>query len=476
MQNSSVLETMLPDLPNDLAAECSVLGAILIEPETLEYTELLEPEAFYHAGHQIIFRRIVELADEGQPIDLVTLTGRLKDRGELEDIGGVSYLAKLAHAVPSTANMQTYVAVVQNKATLREFIRSSSLVVQAAAAGEDVQRLVASAQQIATTLADRAAPPQDFKRIRDVVVEVIETTEVKTEAFKSGKVTGLRTGFRDLDGITAGLQKSDLIIVAARPSVGKTAFALNIAQNVAVRSVDPVAIFSLEMSAPQLVARMISSEGNLEANRLRIGDMGEEDWMKLAEAAGVLGASNIFIDDSAGITVSDIRAKCRRLKKQEGLGLIVIDYLQLIASAGRGRREENRQQEVSEISRMLKHLARELDVPVIALSQLSRGVEQRQDKRPMMSDLRESGSIEQDADIVAFLYRDDYYNQETEKKNIIEIIIAKQRNGPVGTVELVFLKQFNKFVDYDRNHIDPGPEPPRPEKPIPDMHRRKWAS
>jgi replicative DNA helicase len=350
------------------------------------------------------------------------------------------------------------------------------LIVQAAAAGEDVQRLVASAQQVATTLADRAAPPQDFKRIKDVVIEVVETTETKSEAFKTGKVTGLRTGFRDLDGITAGLQRSDLIIVAARPSVGKTAFALNIAQNVAVRSVAPVAIFSLEMSAPQLVARMVSAEGGLEANRLRIGDMGEEDWLKLADAAGVLGASNIFIDDSPGITVADIRAKCRRLKKQEGLGLIVIDYLQLIASAGRGRREENRQQEVSEISRMLKHLARELDVPVIALSQLSRGVEQRQDKRPMMSDLRESGSIEQDADIVAFLYRDDYYNQESEKKNIIEIIIAKQRNGPVGTVELVFLKQFNKFVDYDRNHIDPGPVPPRPEKPIPDMHRRKWAS
>lgn len=253
-------------------------------------------------------------------------------------------------------------------------------------------------------------------------------------------MTGLRTGFRDLDGITAGLQKSDLIIVAARPSVGKTAFALNIAQNVAVRSVAPVAIFSLEMSAPQLVARMVSAEGGLEANRLRIGDMGEEDWLKLADAAGVLGASNIFIDDSPGITVANIRAKCRRLKKQEGLGLIVIDYLQLIASAGRGKPGENRQQEVSEISRMLKQLARELDVPIIALSQLSRNVEQRQDKRPMMSDLRESGSLEQDADIVAFLYRDDYYDQESEKKGIIEIIIAKQRNGPVGTVELVFLE------------------------------------
>lgn len=390
------LETMLPEMPNDLAAECSVIGSILIEPAALEYAESLLPEAFYQAGHQVIFRRMSELAAEGLPIDLVTLTGRLKDHGELEDVGGVSYLAKLAHSVPSTANVETYVKLVQDKSMLREFIRSSTLVVQAAAAGEDVQGLITSAQQAATTLADRAAPPQDFKRVKDVVVEVVETTEIKFDAFKTGKVTGLRTGFTDLDGITAGLQKSDLIIVAARPSVGKTAFALNVAQNVAVRNPDPVAIFSLEMSAAQLVTRMISAEGNLEASQLRVGDMGEGDWAKLADAAGVLGSTNILIDDSPGITVHDIRAKCRRLKKQEGLGLIVIDYLQLIASAGRGRREENRQQEVSEISRTLKHLARELDVPVIALSQLSRGVEQRQDKRPMMSDLRESGSIEQD--------------------------------------------------------------------------------
>ncbi|MNW37036.1 Replicative DNA helicase [compost metagenome] len=472
MQSSVNLESMLPELPNDLAAECSVLGSILIKPETFEFAEPLAPEAFYHAGHQIIFRRMLDLDDEGTPIDLVTLTGKLQGQGELEDIGGVSYLSKLAHAVPTTDNMDSYVKSVHGKWILRDFIRSSAIVVQAAAAGEDVQGLIASAQQAATTLADRAAPPEDFKRIQDVVVEVVETTEAKFEAFKTGKVTGLRTGFRDLDGITAGLQKSDLIIVAARPSVGKTAFALNVAQNVAVRSPDPVAIFSLEMSAPQLVTRMISAEGNLEASRLRMGDMYDDDWSKMSIAAGVLGATNILIDDSPGITVHDIRAKCRRLKKQEGLGLIVIDYLQLIASASRGRREENRQQEVSEISRTLKHLARELDVPVIALSQLSRGVEQRQDKRPMMSDLRESGSIEQDADIVAFLYRDDYYNQESEKKNIIEIIIAKQRNGPVGTVELLFLKNYNKFVNYERHHDDPGPQPPAQAKRIPDMYRR----
>ncbi|WP_410771003.1 replicative DNA helicase [Fontibacillus sp. BL9] len=476
MQSSVSLEGLMMDLPNDLAAECSVLGAILIQPETIEYTEGIPVQAFYRAEHQVIFSRIRELVDEEQPIDLVTLTTRLQDRKEIEDIGGVSYLAKLAKSVPSTANIESYVSSLQNKFVIREYIRSNMAGIQAAAAGTDIKGLVEAAQQAASTLADRVAPKQDFKRIKDVVVEVIETTETKSESYKTGKVTGLETGFTDLDGITAGLQKSDLIIVAARPSVGKTAFALNVAQNVAIRSKEPVAIFSLEMSAPQLVTRMVSAEGNLESSRLRIGDMGEEDWTKLAEAAGVLGASNIFIDDSPGITVHDIRAKCRRLKKQEGLGLIVIDYLQLIAGRSNGRREENRQQEVSEISRMLKHLARELDVPVIALSQLSRGVEQRQDKRPMMSDLRESGSIEQDADIVAFLYRDDYYNQESEKKNIIEIIVAKQRNGPVGTVELVFLKNFNKFVDYDRHHENRGPEPPAPAKQIPDMHRGNWAS
>ncbi|AWP30743.1 replicative DNA helicase [Paenibacillus sp. Cedars] len=474
MRNSNEPDMFMPEMPHDLAAECSVLGAILINPDVYEYVEALVPNAFYRAEHQIIFSRMLELAEEGQPIDLVTLTSCLQDQKELEDIGGVSYLSKLAHSVPTTANIESYVTSVQNKFMLREYIRSSMAGIQAAVAGEDIQRLVTSAQQVATSLADRAAPKQDFKRINDVLVEVIETTEVKSEAFKTGEVTGLQTGYTALDSITAGLQRSDLIIVAARPSVGKTAFALNVAQNVALLSRDPVAIFSLEMSAAQLVTRMVSAEGNLEASKLRMGDMAEDDWGKMSAAAGVLGGANILIDDSPGITVHDIRSKCRRLKKQEGLGLIVIDYLQLIASAGKGRGQENRQQEVSEISRTLKHLARELDVPVIALSQLSRGVEQRQDKRPMMSDLRESGSIEQDADIVAFLYRDDYYDKESEKKNIIEIIIAKQRNGPVGTVELVFLKQFNKFVNYDRVHSDPGPQPPKQNKVV-NMDKRQWA-
>lgn len=466
------LDELYAELPHDIAAECSVLGAVLIEPEVIEHIEGLQPEVFYHSGHQIIVRRMLELASEGEPIDLVTLCSRLKDHGELEDIGGVSYLSRLANAVPTTANVESYVAAVKNKHVRREIIHTAQAQIAAAAAGEDIQALLTEMQAATAKLTDQAVPKQDFKRIRDVLVEVIETTEVKAKAFKNGiVVTGLKTGFSDLDKMLGGLQKSDLIIVAARPSVGKTAFALNVAQNVAVETGETVAVFSLEMSAAQLVTRMVSAEGNLEASRLKMGDMVDDDWSKMSVSAGVLGAANILIDDSAGITVHDIRAKCRRLKKQEGLGLIVIDYLQLIASTGGRGRSENRQQEVSEISRTLKHLARELDVPVIALSQLSRGVEQRQDKRPMMSDLRESGAIEQDADIVAFLYRDDYYNQESEKRNIIEIIIAKQRNGPVGTVELVFLKNYNKFVNYERLHSVPGPQAP----PVPDMNKRQWA-
>lgn len=466
----------LPEMPNDLAAECSVLGSILIKPETFEFAEPLAPEAFYHAGHQIIFRRMLDLADEGTPIDLVTLTGELQGHGELEDIGGVSYLSKLAHAVPTPDNVGTYVKSVHEEWLKREVVRSSDLIAKAAAAGEDVRSLVASIQHIATTLSDQTVSKQDFRPIGEVLLEAVDSSEKKHEAFKTGKVTGLETGYRDLDGILGGLQNTDLIIVAARPSVGKTAFALNVAQNVAKKSGEVVALFTLEMSDLQLVNRMISAEGDLEASKLKTGDFKEDDWQKMADAVGVLGNTNIQLDATPGITAQEIRAKCRRLKKSKGLGLIVIDYLQLISAPRKGRSSENRQQEVSEISRILKQTALELEVPVIALSQLSRGVEQRQDKRPMLSDLRESGSIEQDADIVAFLYRDDYYNQESESKNLIEIIIAKQRNGPVGTVELVFQKQFNKFVNYDRHHTDPGPVPPTPTKRIPDMYRKNKAS
>lgn len=436
--------------PQNLEAEQAVLGAILLEPEALiAAMERLRSEDFYSVAHQRIFDAIVALNEDNKPFDLITLTARLQDQGELEEVGGVSYLAKLSSAVPTAANVEYYAQIVEEKSMLRRLIRAATQIVSSGyAEGDDVGELLSEAEQRIMELSNRRAA-HGFVSIRDVLMEVFERVEHLYN--HRGGVTGIPSGFPDLDKMTSGFQRSDLIIVAARPSVGKTAFALNVAQNVAVRAGETVAIFSLEMSAAQLVQRMICAEANVDAGRMRNGELIGDDWEKLSMAIGTLSEAQIFIDDTPGITVADIRAKCRRLKKEKGLGMIMIDYLQLIS--GRGKPGENRQQEVSEISRTLKQIARELEVPVVALSQLSRGVEQRQDKRPMMSDLRESGSIEQDADIVSFLYRDDYYDKETEKKNIIEIIIAKQRNGPVGTVELVFLKQFNKFVSVDRQHV-----------------------
>ncbi|GAB2716982.1 replicative DNA helicase [Paenibacillus thermoaerophilus] len=438
--------------PQNLEAEQAVLGAILIDAEVLPVVaEKLGPEDFYRTAHQRIMEAMLELHQEDEPVDLITLTARLQDKQQLEDIGGVSYLAKLANAVPTSANVEYYASIVEEKSLLRRLIRTATQIVSNGyASTDDVGELISDAEKRIMELSNRRSGT-GFVSIRDVLMEVFDKVEMLYN--QKGGTTGIPSGFHDLDRMTSGFQRSDLIIVAARPSVGKTAFALNIAQNVGVRAKQTVAIFSLEMGAAQLVNRMICAEGNIDAGRLRTGYLEQEDWERLTMAIGTLSESNIYIDDSPSVTVYDIRNKCRRLKQEKGLGMIVIDYLQLIA--GRGK-SDNRQQEVSEISRMLKQIARELDVPVIALSQLSRGVEQRQDKRPMMSDLRESGSIEQDADIVAFLYRDDYYDKETEKKNIIEIIIAKQRNGPVGTVELMFKKEYNKFVSLDRVHDAAG--------------------
>ncbi|MBB6674368.1 replicative DNA helicase [Cohnella nanjingensis] len=437
--------------PQNLEAEQAVLGAILLETEALiTAMERVRTEDFYSVAHQRIFEAMVDLGEDNQPLDLITLTSILQDRSQLEEVGGVTYLAKLANAVPTAANVDYYAQIVEEKSMLRRLIRTATQIVSSGfAADEDVSALLNDAEQRILELSNRRAS-SGFISIRDVLMDVFERVEFLYN--HKGGVTGIPSGFPDLDKMTSGFQRNDLIIVAARPSVGKTAFALNIAQNVAVRAGETVAIFSLEMSAAQLVQRMICAESNVDAGRMRTGFLEGDDWEKLSMAIGSLSEAQVYIDDTPGITVAELRAKCRRLKKEKGLGMILIDYLQLIQ--GRGKAGENRQQEVSEISRTLKQIARELEVPVIALSQLSRGVEQRQDKRPMMSDLRESGSIEQDADIVAFLYRDDYYNHDTEKKNIIEIIIAKQRNGPVGTVELVFLKNFNKFVSLDRAHGD----------------------
>ncbi|WP_303968968.1 replicative DNA helicase [Sporosarcina ureae] len=440
--------------PHNNEAEQSVLGAIFLEPQVLiTASEILLPEDFYRVAHKKIFETMLVLNDRGQPVDLVTIAEELKVKNELEDVGGISYITELANAVPTAANIVYYANIVEEKALLRRLIRVATDIVEDGYTREDeVEALLGEAEKKMMEVSNRKNAG-DFRHIKDVLVETYDNIELLHT--RKGDVTGIPTGFRDLDKITAGFQRNDLIIVAARPSVGKTAFALNVAQNVATKTDENVAIFSLEMGAEQLVMRMLCAEGNIDAQVLRTGNLEADDWRKLTMAMGSLSNAGIFIDDSPGIRINEIRSKCRRLQQEHGLGMIMIDYLQLIMGSGRG--SDNRQQEVSEISRSLKALARELKIPVIALSQLSRGVEQRQDKRPMMSDLRESGSIEQDADIVSFLYREDYYDKETEMQNMIEIIIAKQRNGPTGTVTLAFAKEYNKFLNIDWSQHESPP-------------------
>ncbi|MDP4164482.1 MAG: replicative DNA helicase, partial [Bacillota bacterium] len=443
--------------PQNVEAEQAVLGAIFLEPSSLTMaSEMLIPEDFYRAAHQKIFNVMLKLNDHGKAVDLITVTEELAATKMLEDTGGVGYLSELAASVPTAANIEYYARIVEEKSLLRRLIRTATGIAQDGYSREDeVEALLGEAEKSILEVAQRKNAGA-FHNIKDVLVRTYDNIELMHN--QKGDVTGIATGFSELDRMTAGFQRNDLIIVGARPSVGKTAFALNIAQNVAIKTGENVAIFSLEMGAEQLVMRILCAEGNIDAQRLRTGSLTDEDWGKLTMAMGSLSNAGIYIDDTPGVRISEIRSKCRRLKQEHGLGMILIDYLQLIQ--GNGRSGENRQQEVSEISRSLKALARELKVPVIALSQLSRGVEQRQDKRPMMSDIRESGSIEQDADIVAFLYRDDYYDKESENKNIIEIIIAKQRNGPTGTVQLAFVKEYNKFVNlekrFDDSAIPPG--------------------
>jgi replicative DNA helicase len=437
--------------PHNLEAEQAVLGAILIDPSSLvTVTERLRPEDFYRQGHQRLFQVMIELSERGEPLDLVTITSELQDRKLLEEVGGVSYLTELAEVVPTSANVEYYARIVEEKSILRRLIRTATQIASAGySGGAEVAEILDEAEKQILDISQRRHR-NGFVPIRDILMETYE--HIEKLHYKKGELTGIPTGYTDLDRMTSGLQPSDLIIIAARPSMGKTAFALNLAQNVAIRSKLPVAIFNLEMSAPQLVMRMLAAEGNIDAQAFRTGNLTEEDWEKLTMAISTLSEAPIFIDDTPGVTVFDIRSKLRRLQAEHGLGLVLIDYLQLIS----GRGGESRQQEISEISRSLKLMARELNVPVIALSQLSRAVEQRQDKRPMLSDLRESGSIEQDADVVAFLYRDDYYNEDSEKKNILEVIIGKQRNGPVGKVELLFLKNYNKFLSLDLRHGEPS--------------------
>lgn len=438
--------------PQHIEAEQAVLGAMLISTDAaIEAAEALESDDFYRTSHQLIFEAMRVLYEQGQPVDVVTTTSALQaNDGALDRVGGVEYIASLAAALPTALHIEQYVEIVREKALMRRIIQAATSIATDGYSGDR------TAADVLAEAERRILALSEHRRVRDFthISEVLETTFERIEQLfeNAGRLTGVATGYTDLDRMTSGFQKSDLIIVAARPSVGKTAFALNIAQNVAIREGQPVAIFSLEMSKDQLVQRMLCAEAYIDGHKLRTGALDSEDWPRLSMGVSTLGNAPIYIDDTPGITVPEMRSKLRRLKSQAGIGLVVIDYLQLIS--GRRSSGENRQQEISEISRMLKQLARELEVPVVALAQLSRSVEQRQDKRPMLSDIRESGSIEQDADIVAFLYRDDYYNPETERKNVVEIHIGKQRNGPTGTVELVFLKNYNKFVNLDKAHSE----------------------
>ena len=433
--------------PQSIEAEQSVLGSMLVDKEVIPIVmEILKPEDFYRPDHREIYEVVIELFDRSQPIDLITVSERLKLHGKLELIGGLEYLSNIATAVPTTANVRNYSKIVEEKSLLRKLIRASSDIVDLGFdASEEVSYIIDRAEQgIFDILQKRSS--QGFIPIKDVLVDTFNKLE---ELYNNkGTITGISTGFVDLDFKTAGLHNTDLILIAARPAMGKTALALNLAQNVAVHSKVPVAVFSLEMSKEQLVNRMLSSEAMVDGSRMKTGQLEDNDWQKVAKALGPLSEAPIFIDDTPGVTITEIRAKCRRLKLEHNLGLVIIDYLQLMQ--GSKSKSENRQQEISEISRSLKMLAKEINVPVITLSQLSRAPETRTDHRPILSDLRESGAIEQDADIVMFLYRDDYYNPETDKKNIAELIIAKHRNGSTGTVELVWLGQYTKFANLEK--------------------------
>ena len=430
--------------PHDDAAELAVLGAMFLDREAASLAlEMLTGEDFYRPDHRQVFEAAEELYHSGVPIDMITVKNKLEEKQVFEQIGGLPFLANISTSVGSSANMRHYAAIVEEKSVLRRLIRTANNISQMSYEGKtDVNAIMDTAEKGIFDIMQNRHSDQ-FHHIRDIAVDSIEKIE---DIYRSkGKLTGVPTGFVDFDQKTAGLQKSDLILLAARPSMGKTAFALNIIQNAAIRSNVPTAVFSLEMSREQLVNRMLCSEAMLDAQRLRTGELTDSDWADLIQAMGPLSQAPIYIDDIPGVTPMEVRSKCRRLKVEKGLGLIVIDYLQLMSG---NSRNDSRQQEISEISRSLKAIAREMEAPVIALSQLSRACEQRADHRPMLSDLRESGAIEQDADVVAFLYRDEYYFPDTEKKNQAELIIAKQRNGPTGTVDLTWMGQYTKFGNF----------------------------
>lgn len=435
--------------PQNLEAEQAVLGALMLEPEVgSSVFEILQPEDFYRDNHRLIFSALRDLFERGDPVDLVSVAEALRQAGRLEQVGGIATVSEIARSVPSAVNVDFYAQLVAEKSMLRQLIRVAGRIAEKGyEPGEEAATLLAEAEKLLLELSQRHVK-DGFESIRNILLNTFEKIEMLYA--NKGNLTGVPTFFNDLDRMTSGWQPSDLVIIAARPSMGKTALVLNMAQNAAVRGNVPAAVFSLEMSKEQLVQRMLCSEAMVDQQRVRTGNLLDTDWPKLTRAVGPLSDAPIFIDDTVGISLVELRSKARRLKMEHGLGMIVIDYLQLMTL---GRRAESRQQEIAAISRGLKGIARELSVPVIALSQLNRGVEQRQDKRPIMSDLLESGAIEADADVISFIYRDEYYNPESEKKGIAEIIIAKHRNGPVGTLELGYLKEFTKFVNLDRQHL-----------------------
>ncbi len=442
--------------PQSIEAEKSVLCAMLISKEAIaKVTEIINADDFYREAHKVIYNAMLELEGKNEPVDLITVTEILKRDNKLEDVGGIAYITSLANLLPTAANVKYHAEIVAEKSVLRQLVKVSTEIAAMGYDGdEEVSTLIDKAESRILEISNRKKR-SDFTAISDVLMHSVQDIEKLIN--NKGGLTGIPTGFTDLDKLTSGLHPSDFIILAARPSMGKTAFALNVVQNVALRAHKKiggnpcsVAFFSLEMSKEQLVSRMLCAEAAIDSQRLRIGELSDKDWESLWNACDVMSRAKIYIDDTPGITALEMRSRARRLKAEHGLDLVVVDYLQLMQGSGRRNSSGDRQQEVSEISRSLKALARELDVPVIALSQLSRGVEARQVKRPMLSDLRESGSLEQDADIVAFLYREDYYNPETENKNITELIIAKHRNGPVDTVNLFFHKQFTKFEGLSR--------------------------
>ncbi|HEB77664.1 MAG TPA: replicative DNA helicase [Methylothermaceae bacterium] len=447
---SQPAEVLLPPKvpPHSLQAEQSVLGGLMLDQDAWDrIADRINEEDFYRKEHRLIFRAIRNLTEDNSPSDVVTVSERLEQRGQLKEAGGMTYLTSLAEETPSAANIIAYADIVRERAILRQLAHAGTEIVDSAfhPEGREVDELLEIAEQKVFRISDqRQRNDAGFRAIKGILAKAVDKIQELYE--KGGSVTGVSTGFIDLDQMTAGLQPADLIIVAGRPSMGKTTFAMNIAENVAIKEQLPVAVFSMEMPGDHLAMRMMSSLGRIDQHRLRIGQLEDEEWPRMTSAINILAGTKLFIDDTPALSPTDLKARARRLVRENGqLGLIVIDYLQLMQCPGAG---ENRTAEISEISRSLKGLAKELNVPVIALSQLNRNLEQRPNKRPVMSDLRESGSLEQDADVIIFIYRDEVYNEDSADKGTAEIIIGKQRNGPIGTIRLTFLGQYTRFENF----------------------------